>query len=414
MSRTINYELSYFRPNEESSLDILVNTQGEEIHGVQLVVTIAGTPAITPIDQSSQMEGIQLSVIDSPDLNVIVNTVTPQDDGYQIVFAAITANPQSPFSTTEGVSIAKLIFTQPSEGSVFITENETLTKISSVSTTQGTGARAARTADPGAADAVMPSTEDALAEPASQVLRTTSTGEALETLGGAVFIPPPVKSEQEAQGVIGSLVAKVFPDQQIFSSKAVATSVDIGVFLLVFGSVLFFGWRLWRARRQQQVQVDTPAPVYGLGQQQVSVEVPVVMQGIAKMPGQQVFVEAPVVSQGAVHVPQQEFVGAPVMTQGAVHMSQQQAFVQPPAMSQGVVQVPQQVQIELPPQAVAQPQASQYQPSILGQAATQPLQPQVAAQLQPQAETGSQPAPVLESTQQPAQAGLQNPPSTLR
>lgn len=133
MNPSFNYSLSYFRPNQESSLDIQLNTNNQEINGFQLIVDIEAQPALQIIDQSKQVEHAQLSISNDSQLNFLTNRIEPTEKGYQLVLAGITSNPKAPLKTAgQPTTIASLIFTQPSQGEIFIIPNNQRTKISTV------------------------------------------------------------------------------------------------------------------------------------------------------------------------------------------------------------------------------------------------------------------------------------------
>ncbi|MBU1071073.1 hypothetical protein KKG65_01515 [Patescibacteria group bacterium] len=162
------YSLSYFRTNAESALDIILNTQNQTTNGFQIVFQITADPSLSIIDQNPNLDGVQLDIINHPNLNFLTNRVKPILNGYQIELAAITSNPSKPVAFQENTTIAKLIFTQPATGTITINQDNQFTEISTQNSSQTT-----------------PSTDT---KPTT--ISTQPTGQPIQKLGGQMYTPP--------------------------------------------------------------------------------------------------------------------------------------------------------------------------------------------------------------------------------
>lgn len=130
----ISYNLSYFRPNQESSLDVVLNTQGQTVNGFQVVFQITATPPIDLVDQNPDLNEIQLDIIGNPQISFLTNRVRTTGNGYQVELAAITTDPGQPLAFNQDTAVAKLIFKQSASGNITVSQDNKFTKIATTST----------------------------------------------------------------------------------------------------------------------------------------------------------------------------------------------------------------------------------------------------------------------------------------
>lgn len=214
MSTPITFQLSYFRPNEPSSVDILVNTQGNAAHGFQIVADITASPAISVVDENQDVDGLQLGIIAHPDLNFITNKVEKTDTGYRLVLAAITKNPKQPFTSDENLLVGQLVFSQDQSGTLTIEPVAGMSKIPLVSDkllTADQGLSVSPTSVSVRGGAVAPTsaitplptpkaaTSVELLDLSSQSavnIQTQNVGEKINTLTGDVYVAPTLEQNQ--------------------------------------------------------------------------------------------------------------------------------------------------------------------------------------------------------------------------
>lgn len=249
MSADIQYNLSYFRPGEKSSVDITLDTEGSAVHGFQLVLSVVGNPSLTIVDGSPKIDGLQLDSFNSPELNVITNKITQTADGYQVVLAAITKNPQKPFVSDGRQVVAKLLFKQATPGTLEISEEGSLTKISTASK-QGSSSEVGGSQTSGVvATQTAPPTPTANRENRTVLLDTQPAGTTLDSLGGTLFIPPAEENEPYP-GLVSSAVERVFPESETFFSSKPGYFFDILLGLFV-GAVVVLTILFLRKRKNK-------------------------------------------------------------------------------------------------------------------------------------------------------------------
>lgn len=178
MSKDISYKVSYFRPGEPSSVDIYVNTHGEKTYGFQFVADVVATPQIQLEDKDPTLDGVQLDISNNSQLNFITNEAKVTDNGYQIVLASITSNPEEYFATDTDTLVAKLVFTQDQAGTILIQPDMTATKMPSQSESSET--------------TVTNNTEQTTTDVSApvQTLATEDTGNKLQELDGEIYQAP--------------------------------------------------------------------------------------------------------------------------------------------------------------------------------------------------------------------------------
>jgi len=252
-SSPISYQVSYFKAGEPSSVDIVLNTQNQEIHGFQIVADIEASPAISLIDQDNQTEGFQLSVANNPYLNFLTNNVSVTEKGYKIVLAAITKNPKQPFSSHQNLPIGRLFFTQTSDGAIIINTNADQTKIPLAL---------------GGED-LMAITDSALLEehstteadvPQTISLETKEFGTKLETLGGEIYLPPTLTPNTNQQQLATDLVSPKETDSPFGSLNLLSVVFCVTLILLISLIIL----KLKKRKKTPQIPLPPETETMGV------------------------------------------------------------------------------------------------------------------------------------------------------
>lgn len=162
-----SYQLTHFKSQQESSLDIKLANQ-EPIDGFQLLFLIEADPNLEIIDQDPNQEYHQLQIGEINQLNFLTNRAKKTSKGWQIELAAITSNPTQPLSPQNNL-IARLNFTQPQSGTITIKQNGELT---SIATTDQ-------------------QSQSSTTESQTQTIKTQPTGNSSpEKLTGQLYSPP--------------------------------------------------------------------------------------------------------------------------------------------------------------------------------------------------------------------------------
>jgi hypothetical protein len=129
MLNTFTPKLTFYKTTQPSSIDLTVTTQSQDAYGFQFVADIYSDSLLVPLDQNPDIEGIQLDIVESSELNFVTNKIYKNENGYTIVVAAITKNPKQFFNTQNEISFGKIIFTQSQAENIIINIDQQKTKL---------------------------------------------------------------------------------------------------------------------------------------------------------------------------------------------------------------------------------------------------------------------------------------------
>jgi len=212
-----SYQLSYYKTGEPSSLDILIDTKGENINGFQLALDIEASPQIDIIDQDDSTEGLQLDISSTKQLNFLNNQIRLSKKGHRIELAAITSSPTEPISFSKPTPIAKLLFSQSKTGQVNIIQDSEFTKTSTI--TENTSSPKQ--------DTTISSTVTPI------IIKTQPVGDKITKLEGEMFIAP----EQITETITPTPTPTPTPTSQKISLIPIIiilVSIILGIALSIF------------------------------------------------------------------------------------------------------------------------------------------------------------------------------------